>query len=407
MWPLTFILVAMYVFHMEFIPETNGAAATDTRGSKTSVKQRSRHNNGDVYYNYTFLQDRSRTREPNFEEKQSFYVTSESQNRKQLYSDSGSIKRGLENKSTSGLNADTQPIPAQGMRKHRVSVTTARSSATHKPELEEAEEIFYKRSRNRVALKSRWAPHQKKNQLSSRGSGLKRKTYFKKGRTPKRQNVQGFSLALPEGISNVAPFIRGRGIKGITNGGTGGVAVSTKAVEGDMDNYSSEVAGKSVHIGSKSDALKYKFPAAIHRYLPVEHRYLSKPITFNGMVRNVPFFRAGERMQGNFRFPFGVNPMLIRRPWSGGPHFRSAPGQHFVVVNRPVKTPVPMPIPVPSPPHLIYVNRPVSVPIRRIPYPIMVPVPQAPENIVVVHHHPNDNSSNYNDFYLRFEQYVI
>ena len=95
-----------------------------------------------------------------------------------------------------------------------------------------------------------------------------------------------------------------------------------------------------------------------------------------------------EMVPGPLSPPGAVAPEMIPGPLTAGP-----PPNRVVVINRPVhhihqmKVPMPVAVPGPPPPPKFFViNRPVPMPPRRVPFPVVI---QQPPRLVIVRHHPS------------------
>lgn len=130
------------------------------------------------------------------------------------------------------------------------------------------------------------------------------------------------------------------------------------------------------------------YAPAVHKYLPVEHRYpsapihryLSSPVIFkdankegNPAINGVENSLEGRAVTG-LAGPFGGAAMP--------PFLQASPhrGHRIIVINRPFNTPVP--VPVNGPPRVVLVHHPVPLPPQRVPVPVM----PRPPPYVIVHH---------------------
>lgn len=113
-------------------------------------------------------------------------------------------------------------------------------------------------------------------------------------------------------------------------------------------------------------------------------------------VGNVAGFGPGvhfDKMDGYGENRFGP-PKLIGSAMGGGPMQMMYPGpprphNHLVIINRPVHHTlrIPVPVRVQGPSKIIVVNRPVPMPPKSIPFPVVVPGPPSPPRLLVINHH--------------------
>uniref|UniRef100_A0A6P8IV93 Neurogenic locus notch homolog protein 1-like n=1 Tax=Actinia tenebrosa TaxID=6105 RepID=A0A6P8IV93_ACTTE len=112
-------------------------------------------------------------------------------------------------------------------------------------------------------------------------------------------------------------------------------------------------------------------------------------------VGNIAGFGPGahfDKMGGYAENRFGA-PKLMETGMGGGQMIHMMypgpprPHNHLMIINRPVHHTLRVPVPVQGPSKIIVVNRPVPMPPKRVPIPVVVPGPPLPPRLLVVHHH--------------------
>lgn len=240
------------------------------------------------------------------------------------------------------------------------------------------EDSLIKRSRNRVRLKTQKSHRGKMD--SSYGFTARHNVVRLDSKEPvdanktkekKRQNISG-------GITYTDnPNVLGNGNPdGISNEGLAENPDSFFA-----DPMAARPDQRAIHSS-------HFFAPAVHKFLPVEHRYpngpihryLSSPVIFKDANKEgYPAIGGNEnsferKAIAGQAGPFGEAP--IPPFFQGPPH----PGHRVIIINRPIHTPVP--VPVNGPPRVVLVHHPVPLPPQTIP----VPVIPRPPSFVVVHH---------------------
>ena len=224
---------------------------------------------------------------------------------------------------------------------------------------EETEESLDRRSRNRVKLKGQW-PYSQRGQSQLNGkhviSDTKTTVSTDADVGQKRQRISGGMVPQPSPVQYGIP------------------------------HEMSDSLGMAD--GSNSLHPSHFYTPAVHKFMPVEHRYVSGPI--HRYLSSPVVFR---RLNG-VRFPLvtggGGGPVAtpITAPLEGtvlSPMYQEPPqqGRHVVIINRPVKTPIP--VPVRGPPNIVLVHQPVPMPPQRVPVPVLVQH-QRRQPIIIVHH---------------------
>ena len=360
MWPLPLRLFFVLLCLGEIISGWNGAASN--AGQKNKDYNQHWTKNMDNYVDFDDTDSQSNSLKTgdstrSVQRQESFFLRMRRRPKEERKVRGGSRQEDTTHRSPPPINS--KPIGSSGG-KQNISSAKTKTSQKHELGLEEAEDIFYKRSRNRVKSRHPF-PRAKVGHVGKRPSLTHRNN-----KNPKRQNIQGgFSEMMPQEIGAVqSPFVRGQPIQGTQT------AVATNDLAERANDLALDLAGKPA-ANPFSETLNVGDSQPVHRFLPgAQHRYLSKAIT------GLPQLQES--------LPLGRSPIF---PWSGGPHFGGA--HHLVVVNRPVKTPVAVPVPVHSQPRVVYVDRPGPMAVSKVPYPVMVPVPQPPRNFIVVHHRPS------------------
>lgn len=244
--------------------------------------------------------------------------------------------------------------------------------------LEESEDGLIKRSRNRVRLKSQRSDLRK---METRQNSVTVKQDVSKGsangilpKEIKRQQIfNGFiNTGRPIDIANDNPQ-----------------EISNEGMRLDENPESFFANPVTANPGIRAFKPSHFYAPAVHKFLPVEHRYPSPPI--HKYLSSPVIFRGNGESEALMN---GAGYSMDSRQVAGPErHFKAGPqpffqgsthqGQRVIVVNRPFHSP--FPVPVPGPPRVVLMHHPVALPPHRVPVPLMEHGPRPPQ-FVIVHH---------------------
>lgn len=240
------------------------------------------------------------------------------------------------------------------------------------------EDGLIKRSRNRVRLKTQRSHRRKMD--SPNGFTAKHNVVTLNSNEPVDANIPKEKKR--QHISGGITYTDGPNMFG--NGNADGI--SNEGLAGNPDSFFADPM--AARADQRAIHSSHFFAPAVHKFLPVEHRYSSAPI--HRYLSSPVIFKDANRE----RYPApggGENPLESRAVAGPAEPFREAPmplffqgpphrGHRVIVINRPIHTPVP--VPVNGPPRVVLVHHPVPLPPQRVPVPVM----PRPPPFVIVHH---------------------